>query len=56
MPGKLILLIVLCAAADARAYCVYNQLADRDIVVAQETHPDPLRNDRRLRATIRQSD
>jgi hypothetical protein len=53
VPGKLILLIVLCAAVDARAYCVYNQLADREIVVAQETHPDPLRDDRRFRATIK---
>jgi len=53
VPRELILLIVLCAAVDAHAYCVYNQLADREIVVEQETHPDPLRDDRRLRATIK---
>ena len=48
-----VVLLALCAAADARAYCVYNQLKDRDIVVVQEPHPDPSRDERRLRATLK---
>jgi hypothetical protein len=46
-------MVLLCAAAEARAYCIYNQLKDRDIVVVQETHPDVLRGERRLRATLK---
>jgi hypothetical protein len=37
---------------EAHAYCVYNQLAHRTVTVEQEPHPDPLRDDRRLRATL----
>lgn len=36
----------------ARAYCVYNNLKDRSVSVEQETHPDPVREERRLRATL----
>jgi len=43
----------LAASAQAHAYCVYNQLPDRDITVEQEQHPDPLRNERRFRATLK---
>ncbi len=48
-----IVLLWLCAAPDAHAYCVYNQLKDRDVVVVQETHPDPMRDERRFRATLK---
>jgi hypothetical protein len=45
--------LLLCAAADAHAYCVYNQLKDRDVVVEQERHPDAMRDERRFRATLK---
>jgi hypothetical protein len=52
--GVRLLLALFCvAAAPAHAYCIYNQLADREVRVEQETHPDPLRNERRLLATIK---
>jgi hypothetical protein len=41
------------AAAQAHAYCVHNQLKDREVVVQQEQHPDALRDDRRFRATLK---
>jgi hypothetical protein len=40
------------AAQDARAYCIYNQLPDREVTVEQERHPDSLRDERRLRVTL----
>ena len=49
----IILSILACMAAEARAYCVYNELKDRDVRVEQEEHPDALRNDRRMMATIK---
>ena len=49
----IILSILMCAAVEARAYCVHNQLADRDMRVEQEEHPDALRNDRRMRVTLK---
>ena len=49
----IILSILMCAAAEARAYCVYNQLKDRDVRVEQEEHADTLRNDRRMRVTLK---
>ena len=42
----------LLAAAHAHAYCIYNELNDREVKIEQETHPDPLRDDRRFRGTI----
>jgi hypothetical protein len=39
-------------ASHAYAYCIYNDLPDRPITVEQETHPDPLREERRLKATL----
>jgi hypothetical protein len=44
--------LALAAAGEARAYCVYNQLKDREITVEQEPHPDKLRDERRFRATL----
>ena len=48
-------LVILAAlfAADAQAYCVYNELKDRDVVVVQEQHPDASRDERRFRATLK---
>ena len=48
-----LVLLAALAAADARAYCVYNQLKDRDVVVVQEQHPDASRDERRFRATLK---
>jgi hypothetical protein len=42
----------LLASTHAQAYCVYNELKDREVLVDQEMHPDPLRDDRRFRGTI----
>ena len=36
----------------AHAYCIYNELKGREVVIDQEDHPDALRNDRRMRVTI----
>ena len=49
----IVLVILMLGAAQARAYCVYNQLADRDVSVEQDTHPDALRDDRRMRVTLK---
>jgi len=47
----LIALLALCAASCANAYCVYNQI-DREVSVAQERHPNPSRDERKLKATL----
>ena len=49
----IILSILMLAAAEARAYCIHNELKDRDVRVEQEEHTDALRNDRRLRVTLK---
>jgi hypothetical protein len=43
---------LLLASANAHAYCVFNDLKDRGVVVEQATHPDALRDERRFRGTI----
>jgi hypothetical protein len=43
---------LLAAASQAQAYCVFNELKDRTVVVDQETHPDALRDERRFRGSI----
>ena len=43
----------LAASAEARAYCVYNQLPDREVTVEQEAHPDRLRHERRFSAKLK---
>ena len=53
MIKAMVFAFALFASAGAQAYCVYNQLPDRTITVEQEPHPDPLRNDRRFRATLK---
>lgn len=47
------LVSTLFVAAEARAYCVHNELKDRDVVVLQERHPDALRDERRFRVTVK---
>jgi hypothetical protein len=49
----IVLLILMLGAAHARAYCIHNQLKDRDVSVEQERHPDALRDDRRMRVTLK---
>jgi hypothetical protein len=49
----IVLLILMLGAAQARAYCIYNQLKDRDVSVEQDKHPDALRDDRRMRVTLK---
>jgi len=41
------------ACAHAHGYCISNELHDRSVRVEQEEHPDKLRNERRLAATLR---
>jgi hypothetical protein len=43
--------LALAAAPFAHAYCIHNQI-DRPVAVEQEAHPDKLRDERRLQATI----
>jgi hypothetical protein len=47
------LAVGLAASAQAQAYCVHNQLKDREVTVEQEGHPDRLRDERRFRATLK---
>lgn len=47
------LAVGLAASAEAQAYCVHNQLKDREVTVEQEAHPDRLRGERRFRATLK---
>ena len=49
----IVLAVGLAGGAQAQAYCVYNQLKDRDVTVEQEAHPDKLRGDRRFQATLK---
>jgi hypothetical protein len=49
----IVLAVGLAGCAHAQAYCVHNQLKDRDVSVEQEQHPDRLRNDRRFHATLK---
>ena len=41
------------AAADARAFCVFNELKDKSLTVVQEEHPDWKRQDARFQKTIK---
>ncbi len=45
-------LALLALAPTANAYCIHNELKNREVVIEQEEHPDALRNDRRMRVTI----
>jgi len=53
MIARCLVLAVLCVTSpQALAYCIYNQLPDRSVTVEQEKHPDALRDERRMRATL----
>jgi hypothetical protein len=45
--------LALFASAQAQAYCIHNETKDRDVKVEQAEHPDPIRNDRRMQATVK---
>jgi hypothetical protein len=49
----IVLAILMMGIPEARAYCVHNDLKDKDVRVEQEEHPDALRNDRRMRVTLK---
>lgn len=40
-------------AAPAHAYCIHNELRDREVFVEQEQHKEKLREDRILRVTLK---
>jgi len=46
-------LLATVACAQAQAYCIFNDLKDRDVKVLQELHPDALRDDRKMNTTIK---
>jgi hypothetical protein len=39
-------------SGNAHAYCIHNQLKDREVTIEQDEHPDPMRNDRRMKTAI----
>jgi len=43
--------LLLFAASNANAYCVYND-TDREVSVAQERHPDSMRDERKLKRVL----
>lgn len=45
-------LLAAAAAPGASAFCVYNELKDKPVSLAQEEHPDWKRNDARFRKTV----
>lgn len=48
------MLLACCVAAfDAGAYCIHNELRDRDVFVEQEQLKDKLREDRILRVSLK---
>jgi len=53
MIRRTVLALLVLVAGPAHAYCVYNQLPDREVRVEQEPHPDSLRNERRLRSVLK---
>jgi hypothetical protein len=53
MIHRILVALFVFAAAPAHAYCIYNQLPDRAVTIEQEPHPDKLRDERRLRATLK---
>jgi hypothetical protein len=54
MGRSILLLAALWAlAADAGAYCVYNGLRERNVVLLQEEHPERSREERKLTRTLK---
>jgi len=52
IPRGILVLLLASAAAEAHAYCVYNDLRDRTIAVVQEEHPERSRDPRKLNITL----
>jgi hypothetical protein len=50
------LAFALAAAPEAGAYCVHNDLKSGIVNILQEHHPDRIRDDRRMRASIKPGD
>ena len=44
--------VLAAAATDANAFCVFNDLKDKAVVVTQEEHPDWKRQEARFQKTI----
>ena len=53
--GRSIILVAVLSAfsADAAAYCVYNGLRERNVVLLQEEHPERSREERKLAKTLK---
>ena len=51
--GLLLATSLLFATSASYAYCIYNDTKDREVKVLQELHPDALRDDRKMNATIK---
>jgi hypothetical protein len=51
MTRILFAVLLACAVSTAHAYCVYNE-TDREVSVVQERHPNPSRDERKLKATL----
>ena len=49
----LLLAALWAVAADAGAYCVYNGLRERSVVLLQEEHPERSREERKLTKTLK---
>ena len=45
--------LALAAAFPARAYCIYNELKDRNVTLTQEEHPQESRSEARLKALLK---
>lgn len=52
MRALLALAMLLAAATDAGAYCVFNELKDKAVTVTQEEHPDWKRQEARFQKSI----
>lgn len=53
MRRLLLAALLLAAAAQSHAYCIYNELRDRAVNVEQERHPNAMRDERKLKAGLR---
>jgi len=49
--NRLVVAALAFCAAQAHAYCVYND-TDREVTVVQDHHPNPMRDERRLNTTV----
>jgi len=53
-----VLAALACAGAsvEARAYCIHNELKETTVTLLQDHHPDKIREERRMRATLKPGD